>query len=83
MKHAILLGEEAQEAEKDYLEHEIHQETGLGEQKENLLEQSFNEAVLDEKGYNLQQAYRKIGGMGKLLNHSHTHSLLIIECFHS
>jgi hypothetical protein len=82
------LAEEAQEAERDFLEHEAKgaaspyediedggassPEKGAGhefktsqEQITAAADQSYNEEVLEEKGYDLQQAYRKIGGMGK------------------
>jgi hypothetical protein len=57
------MDEEAQEVERDILEHE--QDTNP-DSKNNM---SFNVAELEEKGYTLQQAYRKIGGMGKENSH--------------
>lgn len=60
-KDMLLMEEEAQEVERDILEHEV-QETGV-DSKNNM---SFNIPEMEKKGYTLQQAYRKIGGMGKL-----------------
>ena len=56
----LLLEEEAAEVEKDILEHEMP--TSGNENRQNM---SFNITEMEEKGYTLQQAYRRIGGMGK------------------
>lgn len=60
---ALLMDEEAQEAEKDILE----EEAGTDDEREarKMHSESFNIPELEIKGYSLQQAYRKIGGMGK------------------
>ena len=55
--HPLLLREEAREVERDFLEHEIHPD------QEHL--KPHTSAEIEEKGYDLQDAYHKIGGMGK------------------
>ncbi len=55
------------EAKKAQEEEEIEESGSDKGAKEHLkLEKSMTDAELEEKGYNLQQAYTKIGGFGKL-----------------
>ena len=65
-KQQLLLAEEAQEVERDILEHEEIQPDDV-ESKGLTTSQiaAQTDKDLEEKGYDLQQAYKYIGGLGK------------------
>ena len=64
-KQQLLLAEEAQEVERDILEHEIQPDDVESKGLKSTEMIVPTERDLEEKGYDLQQAYKYIGGLGK------------------